>query len=59
MSDEHLHDWLDNRPGPDRPSLAEAQADEHAGHWRCGDCRCLNRGDEAFCFRCGAGQGEG
>jgi hypothetical protein len=24
--------------------------------WRCGDCACLNAADEAFCFRCGAGQ---
>lgn len=31
MSDEHLHDWLDNRPPLDRPSAAEAALDEAEG----------------------------
>jgi hypothetical protein len=28
---------------------------EQLAHWTCDDCKCLNRDDEAFCFRCGAG----
>lgn len=30
----------------------------HGGDWRCGDCRCINGGHEAFCYRCGAGHPE-
>jgi hypothetical protein len=36
------------------------QGEDHEAveSWRCTDCNCVNRDDEAFCFRCGAGQPE-
>lgn len=35
----------------------EREGNEEPG-WTCRDCSCLNRDDEACCFRCGAGRPE-
>jgi hypothetical protein len=53
MSDEHLHDWLDNRPPPDRPTLAEAEADERQGGPEpCPACRGTGGGQYNDCPYC-------
>jgi hypothetical protein len=37
-------------------NVADAiEREAESQHWECPDCSCLNRDDEVFCFRCGAG----